>query len=147
MMRHSLAIGAALALASAAHASKAETWVPVGLDRGRQVAVNVDSVPANKTAPFTAPLASFPQGWSANSHRYTVAVAEFDCSARTRVLKFVSQFSSRRDPVTRPVNQRPLGDADPAVAAQLAVVCGDPSAVGRGRQFNHLGEFGDYLRH
>lgn len=146
-MRQYCAIGAALALVSLAVPAQAETWIPVGLERGQQVAVNVDSIPANKSAPFTAALASFPRSWPGNNHRYTVSIAEFDCSARTRVLKFVSQFSSRRDPVTRPVNQRPVSDANPAVAAQLGVVCGESSVARRGRQFNHLGEFGDYLTH
>jgi len=62
-------------------------------------------------------------------------------------MKFVQQFSGRRDPVTTALNERAVGDSDTAVAAQLGLVCGDAAATRGQRRFNHLGEVGDYLTH
>lgn len=144
-MRRRFAIAAGVFSALIASTTLADTWVTAGIERGQQVAISLDGVPADKATPFGAVLATFPRNWPSNSHDYTLRLAEFDCRARTRTVKTLIRYSSRRDPVTTALNERPTGDADPAVAAQLNLLCGSTD-VQRRQTFNHLGEFSQSLR-
>ncbi len=82
-----------------------------------------------------------PLNWPANGHAYTLWIAEFDCAARSRTMKFRIDYSGRRDPVrTQLADARAETDRNPAVAEQLDILCGEPGSR-RMRTYNHLGEF------
>lgn len=144
-MRRSIAIASGAILVLAASTASADSWIALGAERGQQVGVDLERVPANKAAPFTVPLASFTPGWAANGHAYTLRLAEFNCQARTRRVKTLIMYSSRRDPVTRPVEEGPVSDANPAVAMQLDALC-NAMAAQRRRTFISIGAFAEALR-
>lgn len=128
----------ALSTASGAHASD---WVAAGTERGQRVALNIVEPAGRRDVPFTTTLAMIPLNWPANGHAYTLWIAEYDCAARSRTMKFRIAYSSRRDPVrTQLNNARAETDRNPAVAEQLDILCSEQGSQ-RTRTFNHLGEF------
>lgn len=135
----------ALAVIVPASAAHAETWVSAGAERGQRVALNLVEPVGARDMPFTATLAMIPMTWPANGHAYTVWIAEFDCAARSRTMKFRIAYSSRRDPVRTEVTRASVEtDRHAAVATQLDILCGQTELRGV-RTFNHLGEFAHAL--
>lgn len=126
-----------LTAASAAHA---DDWVHAGTERGHHVALSITESAGRRDGPFITTLAMIPLNWPANGHAYTLWIAEFDCAARSRTMKFRIAYSGRRDPVgTQLADARAETDRSPAVAEQLAIVCGKQESR-RMRTFNNLGE-------
>lgn len=131
----------AAVILTAASAAHAEAWVHAGTERGHRVALNIIEPAGRRDGPFTTTLAMIPLNWPANGHAYTLWIAEFDCAARSRTMKFRIAYSGRRDPVrTQLSDARAESDRSPAVAEQLDILCGE-SGSHRMRAFNHLGEF------
>lgn len=126
---------------TAAPAAQADDWVHAGTERGHRVALNIVEPAGRRDGPFTTTLAMIPLNWPANGHAYTLWIAEFDCAARSRTMKFRIDYSGRRDPVrTQLADARAETDRNPAVAEQLDILCGEPGSR-RMRTYNHLGEF------
>lgn len=116
------ALVASLAWFSPAYA---ESWVSAGLEDGKHVAINLEGVPNERTAPFRATLALVPAAWPANGYAYELLIAEFDCTARSRTVRTRIEYSGRHDP-RRNVVSTPVAvtaaDSE-AVAMQLGIVC------------------------
>lgn len=126
---------------TAASAAQADDRVHAGTERGHRVALNIVEPAGRRDGPFTTTLAMIPLNWPANGHAYTLWIAEFDCAARSRTMKFRIAYSGRRDPVrTQLADARAETDRNPAVAEQLDILCGEQGSR-RVRTFNHLGEF------
>lgn len=105
--------------------------VDAGVERGRHVLVSLGGVPDAPTAPSLATLFAVPVDWPANSSTYQVWIAEFDCAARTRTMKFTMVYSGRRDPVRTELANAPVERAGAPVAAQLDVLCDRPAGGAR----------------
>ena len=74
-----------------------DALVEAGVERNRHVPVSSAGVPDRPIAPFLATLFAVPVDWPTNSSTYEVWIAEFDCSACSRTMKFRTAFSGRRD--------------------------------------------------
>lgn len=144
-MRRRFAFVVGMVSALTASSVAADTWMSLGTERGQRVGVDLERVPADKTVPFSVPIASFSPGWTAHGHAYTVRLAEFDCRARTRRVKTLIMYSSRHDPVTRAIGERAISDTDPAVAMQLNALC-NSTAAQRQQTFISIGQFAQSLR-
>jgi hypothetical protein len=121
--------------------------VDAGVERNRHVLISSGGVPDRPTAPFLATLFAVPLNWPANSSTYEVWIAEFDCTARSRTMKFRTVFSGRRDPVRTEVEHAPVERGGRAVEAQLDLLCdsGETARTAR-RSYNNVGEFTRRLR-
>ena len=119
--------------------------IAAGLENNRHVLVSLGGVPEQPTGPFSASLFAVPANWPANGSTYQVWIAEFDCAARTRTMKFRTVYSSRRDPVRTELTDAPVESAAGPIAAQLDILCGNATRAAR-RSFNNVGEFTRALR-
>ena len=131
---------------SSAQALQPEGWFHAGVEKNRHVLVSLGGVPQRPTAPFLASLTTIPVDWPANGSTYQTWIAEFDCAAGTRTMKFRMVYSSRHDPVRTELTNAPVESSDGAIAAQLAILCGRNDTRAAPRLFNNVGEFTRGLR-
>lgn len=141
-----VSVAVSFALATISPVSQ-DGLVDAGVERNRHVLVSSGGVPDRPAAPFLATLFAIPLNWPANSSAYEVWIAEFDCSARSRTMKFKTVFSGRRDPVRTEIEHAPVERGGRAVEAQLNLLCGSGETARTARRsYNNVGEFTRQLR-
>lgn len=118
----------------------AETWIRLGVENGRHVAANLDSIPGNESTKFRTTIALVPFDWPANGYAYSVVLATFDCAGGTRTVTQRIEYSSLRDPLTSEFSDRSTvsRNESAAVRNQLNLLCNETSR-GQEQHYSHLG--------